>query len=87
MYLWPKFHLSGLFFIFTLCENEENMQAAQKLIVWRDIVPEQHYQTPNISDRVVGNWLGTFGGQFSQILVSELLKMELTLWEDISKMR
>ncbi len=44
-------------------------------------------QIPALSHRVVGNWLGTFGGQFIQISASELLKMELTLWEDISNMR
>ncbi len=44
-------------------------------------------QIPALSHRVVGNWLGTFGGQLIQISASELLKMELTLWEDISNMR
>ncbi len=66
------------------------MQAAQKLIVWRDIVPAQHYQKPKIpalSHCIVGNRLGTFGGQLIQNSASELLKMELTLWEDISNIR
>ncbi len=44
-------------------------------------------QMPALSHRVVGNWLGTFGGQLIQISASELLKMGLTLWEDISNMR
>ncbi len=42
---------------------------------------------PALSHRVVGNWLGSFGGQLIQISASVLLKMELTLWEDISNIR
>ncbi len=56
------------------------MQAAQKLIVWRDIVPEQHYQTPKYQLPVTassGTDLEHLGIQNS---ASELLKMELTLW-------
>ncbi len=58
------------------------MQAAQKLIVWRDIVPEQHYQTPKYQLSVTassGTDLELLGGQLIQISASELLKMELTL--------
>ncbi len=61
------------------------MQAAQKLIVWRDIIPEQHYQTPK--HRLSGTDLELLGKQLIQISASELLKMELTWGEDISNMR
>ncbi len=66
------------------------MQAAQKIIVWRDIVPEHHYHTPKYQLWVTassGTDLELLGGQLIQISASELLKMELTLWEDISNMR
>ncbi len=57
------------------------MQAAQKLIVWRDIIPE-HYQTPKYQLQVTassGTDLEHLGGQLIQNSASELLKMELTL--------
>ncbi len=58
------------------------MQAAQKLIVWRDIEPEQHYQTPKyqfLATASSGTDLELSGGQLIQISASELLRMELTL--------
>ncbi len=58
------------------------MQAAQKLIVWRDIIPEQHYQTAKYQLSVTassGTNMELLVGQFIQKSASELLKMELTL--------
>ncbi len=55
--------------------------AAQKLLVWRDIVPEQHFQTPKYQLSVTAS-SGTvleLLGQLIQISASELLKMDLTL--------
>ncbi len=59
------------------------MQAAQKVIVWRDVIPEQHYHTPKYQPSVTAS-SGTdlellAGGQFIQISASQLLKMELIL--------
>ncbi len=58
------------------------MQAAQKLTVWRYIVPEQQYQTPKYQlsrtphrPKLTLNFWGNFGSNSA----FEVLTMELTL--------
>ena len=62
--------------------------AEANIVAWhctRTALPSP--QIAALNHCIVGNWLGTFGGQFIQNSASELLKMELTLWEEISNMR
>ncbi len=89
MYLGPKFHLWVYFLlhlVWRLVKHADSPEANN--VAWHCTrTALLNPQIPALSHRVVGNWFGTFGGQLIQNSASELLKMELTLWQDISNMR
>ncbi len=66
------------------------MQWAQKPIVRRYVVSNSTTKPPNISSlghRIVENWPRTFCKKKGSNFSLWMLKIEVTLWEDISNMR